>query len=746
MIPVGFFGPNFTGIFDGNHHQIANWTYIADGQCVGLFGNFAGQIHDLTLLAPKVASDEMVGALVGCNYAGQLVRDQVVGGSVASGGIAGGLVGVNGASSQIKAECLPRPNRPCPPTDDGFGATGIASSSSGATVAGLYSGGLVGGNAAQIVDSYATGVVSGLYVAGGLIGLASASVAGDGVYPPSSPFAPSQFVYHDTTRSYANGHVDSGGDGAGLFYCLDDPTCLTASDSFWDSTRTEQATSVVGSIGLSSQQMSQQSSFADWDFTDVWTLAPNAAPTLRSDGDVAPLANPVTIRTTTPVPYTFTVTAYDFDGDTLTYSIATPPQLGSAEVVDGNQLSYTPGSWGGFTDSFTFIATDSHGVSSAETEVLVNVTPSCNPAEPAFVDGGDGSLGNPYVITSVAELQLLHIYTVCNFVLNNDLDLNGVDFPPIGSDLFPFSGSFQGGGHVISNWSYTSSATTLSVGFFSVFNSGATVENLGLENINVVANGGYVGGLAGVTGGGGMTVDHVYTTGTVTNNAGTVGGLFGSLSGIISDSFSTATVTGTNGEAGGLIGQGIDIAVEHCYASGDVYGSAQYAGGLMGYFVFGRVEQSYASGHVSVANGGFAGGLLGFADESNGDKIVDSYAIGAVTADSTSSAGGLFGDVYAPAATVQRLFATGSVSAAPGGIVDPIVGRNEGWSGLTGVSGTDDVFWDVDTTGLASTSIFGTAAPQPKSDTAMQQQATYTDYDFVNVWNPPVSGGYPTLR
>jgi len=68
--------------------------------------------------------------------------------------------------------------------------------------------------------------------------------------------------------------------------------------------------------------------------------------------------------------------------------------------------------------------------------------------------GGNGSIGDPYLISDPSHLQTLSI-TPCHwdkhFKLVADLDLTGLSVTPIGSVANPFTGTFDGAGHVISN-------------------------------------------------------------------------------------------------------------------------------------------------------------------------------------------------------------------------------------------------------------------------------------------------------
>jgi hypothetical protein len=77
--------------------------------------------------------------------------------------------------------------------------------------------------------------------------------------------------------------------------------------------------------------------------------------------------------------------------------------------------------------------------------------------------GGEGSPGNPFRISTVADWQELMAtpsHWSCHFVLMNDIDLEGVNLMPVGRDIpfgsgyyifTPFTGAFDGNGHIIRN-------------------------------------------------------------------------------------------------------------------------------------------------------------------------------------------------------------------------------------------------------------------------------------------------------
>ncbi|MDR3321544.1 MAG: hypothetical protein LBS93_03775, partial [Synergistaceae bacterium] len=130
---------------------------------------------------------------------------------------------------------------------------------------------------------------------------------------------------------------------------------------------------------------------------------------------------------------------------------------------------------------------------------------------------GDGSEGSPYEIDSAEALALMarqvngRKNADKHFRLTKDIDLAGKYWDPIGSYYYsPFSGTFDGEGHMISNmttihqWRTEETRETRSrvfnrmshCGLFAVI-KGGTVKNVSLVGINVLGYE-FLGGLAGV--------------------------------------------------------------------------------------------------------------------------------------------------------------------------------------------------------------------------------------------------------
>lgn len=112
--------------------------------------------------------------------------------------------------------------------------------------------------------------------------------------------------------------------------------------------------------------------------------------------------------------------------------------------------------------------------------------------------GGDGSINNPYQISTANQLDAIRYNLDSNFVLVDDIDLSEYEnWEPIGGyiDVEPgdgLRGSFDGNGHSISNlrMNYNLKSTgdyrnDYSFGLFSDTKLSTGIKNVNLENVNI---------------------------------------------------------------------------------------------------------------------------------------------------------------------------------------------------------------------------------------------------------------------
>jgi hypothetical protein len=248
---------------------------------------------------------------------------------------------------------------------------------------------------------------------------------------------------------------------------------------------------------------------------------------------------------------------------------------------------------------------------------------------------GAGTEIDPYLIYTTDELNMIRQYPYewdKHFKLMTDIDLSryaGESFEIIGRYSWPFTGVFDGSGHTISNFTYTSTSRTY-IGFFGCVKEG-TIKNLGLIYPNIGDGMMYeIGSLVGYLQMG--IIKNCYTQGGSVAGLEHAGGLVGAnSSGIITSSYATSSVTGT-AEIGGLVGENSSGVITNCYTNGIVSGD-WCVGGLIGVNSSGTITTSYAASNVS---GDFwsVGGLVG--ENSSGevtDSFWDTQTSGQVTSD-----------------------------------------------------------------------------------------------------------------
>lgn len=221
-------------------------------------------------------------------------------------------------------------------------------------------------------------------------------------------------------------------------------------------------------------------------------------------------------------------------------------------------------------------------------------------AEAKIFAGGDGTQGNPYIISNLAAFELFRdsvnggeTYRGEYIKLTADIDLSskygadkgeggtGISWMPIGrdepnsSDKF-FSGTFDGSGHNITGL-YIKPTDTNGDRYLGLFGcSNGTIRNLRVSGTVNSENGSCIGGVLGANRG---MVENCCYSGEVNGNL-YVGGIVGfSDAGTVQNCYNTASVTG-NINIGGIVGA-LYGQVMYCYNTGKVTGSSN-TGGVVG--------------------------------------------------------------------------------------------------------------------------------------------------------------------
>ena len=263
---------------------------------------------------------------------------------------------------------------------------------------------------------------------------------------------------------------------------------------------------------------------------------------------------------------------------------------------------------------------------------------STPPPPPSDFAGGNGTEASPYQVATAAQLNKVRDHLDKHFIQTADINLGvapwnqGAGWVPIGDDDNPFTGGYNGNGHIISNLTITSAVDELDVGLFSSLEG--TITELGILHANVQGRHS-VGILAGSSKG---IIRNCYTQGEV-RGLTDVGGLVGyhATPGAINQSFSNAAVQGSTSWIGGLVGNFNSGSVRNSYATGKVTGGHS-VGGLIGYMPYGIMENCFSAGQVSGDTG--LGGLVGTIQTTEDISIINSYWDTQESNQATSAGGG----------------------------------------------------------------------------------------------------------
>jgi hypothetical protein len=370
------------------------------------------------------------------------------------------------------------------------------------------------------------------------------------------------------------------------------------------------------------------------------------------------------------------------------------------------------------------------------------------PAGPAVYHLGTGSEDDPIIIYSGYELSNIKmgakviredgkdVTVPLYYVLNQDINLNGEEFKPIGTIANRFQGHFDGRGYTISNYKITVPDGG-EHGFFKGVLNGS-IRNLNLKDytIDIKVNGRYnIGGLAGKVTDSNIfncTVSGSINLKTTDSNTQYVGQLIGYL-----ERYKSEEINRIHG----------------CSAEGSitVQSNSAYVGGLIGYNKDCEIVMCSSKGTVSAKNTNSVsgGGFIGYA---SGTRAVmrNCYTLTEVSIDCTNNINiGAF-IAYAYNCKIYNSYAAGKVENINQSSL------KKGFLGL--VSGTtvvvfQDNYYDYEAAGLEQNQDSGTTPSNRDGITSlitelMKQQSSYNEWDFEKVWSisEDANGGYPELR
>lgn len=372
-------------------------------------------------------------------------------------------------------------------------------------------------------------------------------------------------------------------------------TIMNPNGSVMSPTDSNVATNKLHGANLPSDADALSSTFYEttqgWDFTNTWAMLPTGG-------------YPVLKWQTSPLD----VTVFSADNGALTS--AGSVDLNKLVVTNNakNAITFTPNSSNVTIDANNVLTMNS-AVSSVET-VTIDIA-----AKPDFTltSGSPTSFtvslvpdaADPIEISTVADLAIVEAYPAKNYKLMADLNMTGVAFEGLCSTSLPFTGVFDGNGHVISNVTNTKWATQKAkVKGTGLFNAtkGATIKKLGVKSALITGIDQNVGAIIGQMQGG--LIEECYVVNSQINGYDHVGSLVGGVNDYNNDK------TGTG------------ATVRNCYGNANVYSTNYQAGGLTGTVMKGVVEKCYFTGMVKNA-GDRAVGLAGYHDNSTTTTATD---------------------------------------------------------------------------------------------------------------------------
>ncbi|MEI6089819.1 MAG: GLUG motif-containing protein [bacterium] len=302
--PIGYGANNqFSGKFYGRNHTIDS-LYIqrSSSDSVGFFSSSIGTITDIGLTNCNIQGRNCVGALLGLNR-GHVINCYSTGsisGDVLTGGEnIGGLVGYNllanitncysratvegmncvggliGLNYNYSIDVVTLVNK-CYSTGEVTGISNVGG------LIGLHSGPslLIPGTYAELCECYSTSDVTGNFRVGGLVGYSLKNTIIENSFSRGAVSFSSQGERMGglvgqlednakVSKCYSTGFVEGVLDTGGLIGISD--SLQKTTNSYWDKITSGQLYS-SGGTGKSSEQMHDDATYSNWNFTCIWQI------------------------------------------------------------------------------------------------------------------------------------------------------------------------------------------------------------------------------------------------------------------------------------------------------------------------------------------------------------------------------------------------------------------------------------------------------------------------------------------
>ena len=342
--------------------------------------------------------------------------------------------------------------------------------------------------------------------------------------------------------------------------------------------------------------------------------------------------------------------------------------------------------------------------------------------------GGSGTSSDPYIIETGGQLLLVRSYSSSHFALANNINLDNLNWKP-----FPFSGTLDGKGFIISNL-YIKRNDDYQGLFSELGSSNSVVKNLTIKGVRIDAAGiDYIGAIAGRSYGLISDCKVIFLSDSYSKGTDCIGAVVGSgsVQNCEVKSQAAGTVITGNNNVGGITGSG---SCDNCHVYADVAGN-DYVGGIAGY----RSNCSMCSFTGKVTGSSYVGGVVGY---SSNDSIISCKSVADIFA--SSYAGGIAG--YSYYASVTACYSDGTITpiSSSGSYFGGIIGYAHdnsivyhSFSTVTcsisgGYSGYRSMLYDCCTVGALGTSS-GSNNQSYCTDITTFMKECYSDY--ASYWN-----------
>lgn len=330
--------------------------------------------------------------------------------------------------------------------------------------------------------------------------------------------------------------------------------------------------------------------------------------------------------------------------------------------------------------------------------------------ESGYWSSGKGTAADPFVIKTGQDF--LNIFKDSNYLsayykINNNIDFGGITYNPA-TAAGTFKGQIAGNKYVLHNIKLSSG-----VGALIEKSSGAVFKDIYLSNITIAnSTGSFAGALVG----------NAYATEFTNIVVGP-----------------TVSIKGSYDYAGGVVGYAdtcIFSKVANLAPIENTSTSFKYVGGIVGYSKGSYFQQVYNQGNVT-GNGNYAGGIAGgltisdakaepniFNNTYNNGTIKSSYYYGGIAGFSESS-------------QIQNSYSTATNASS-----------STKFGNITGYSNnsvyTKVYYLDTSNNPVSAGSSNETINAFAKSAADLKKSATYSGFDFTNVWN--IGSSYPYFK